>query len=64
MLSQAVKYLKELPVKSVAPLLREGFRHVSFHAEHLIDLVKNCTKIFFGELIGLAAHHFHQGVQF
>lgn len=55
------KHLKNIPVDLVKSMFLEGLFYVSSHADHFIDTVRNYSKIFFEELVGLAAHHQENG---
>ncbi|XP_048524151.1 uncharacterized protein LOC109543125 isoform X1 [Dendroctonus ponderosae] len=61
-LCQATKHLKGVAIDLIPPLLKEGFRYVLLHADRCTDMVKTVIKMFFAELVGLAAYHFHKGV--
>ncbi|XP_066137388.1 uncharacterized protein THADA isoform X2 [Euwallacea fornicatus] len=60
-LCHVAKYLKNMPIDLIKPLFLESLFYVSSHADHFIDVVRNYSKIFFDELVGLAAHYHENG---
>ncbi|XP_023011741.2 thyroid adenoma-associated protein homolog [Leptinotarsa decemlineata] len=55
------KQLKFLPRDLVKPLYLEGIAFVWSHIEHFVDSVRNYTKLFFVELVIVAATHRNEG---
>lgn len=60
-LAQVAKYMKSIPTNLITPLFLESLFYVSSHTDHFIDTVRNYSKIFFEELVRLAAHHHENG---
>lgn len=53
--------MKNIPTNLITPLFLESLFYVSSHTDHFIDTVRNYSKIFFEELVRLAAHHHDNG---
>ncbi|XP_050296471.1 uncharacterized protein LOC126736248 isoform X2 [Anthonomus grandis grandis] len=61
-LCHIAKYLKNIPQDLIKEMFLDGLFYVSSNAEHFIDTVRHYARIFFDELVGLAAYH--QGKDF
>nr|CAI5849814.1 unnamed protein product [Callosobruchus analis] len=60
-LSITAKQLIVIPMTLIKPLFLEGISFVSSHIDHFVDTVRNYAKLFFIELINLAAYHRRNG---
>lgn len=56
-LSILAKHLKNVPTDLMMPLFIEGLSYVWSHIEHFVDTVRNYAKLFFVELVTVAALH-------
>ncbi|XP_030763962.1 thyroid adenoma-associated protein homolog isoform X2 [Sitophilus oryzae] len=55
------KQFRKIPLNLVKDIFLEGLYYVSSHADYFIDTVRNYSKIFFEELVALAAYHYGNG---
>ncbi|CAG9815559.1 unnamed protein product [Phaedon cochleariae] len=53
--------LKHVPRELIKSLFMEGISYVWNHIEHFVDTVRNYVRLFFDELVALAAHHKNEG---
>ncbi|KAJ8947049.1 hypothetical protein NQ318_019942 [Aromia moschata] len=60
-LSIIVKHLKAVPQSLIKSLFLEGISYVWSHLEHFVDTVRNYTKLFFEDLVIVAAQHKNNG---
>nr|CAH7713689.1 unnamed protein product [Callosobruchus chinensis] len=56
-LSITAKQLTAIPKTLIKPLFLEGISFVWSHIDHFVDTVRNYAKLFFVELINVAAYH-------
>ncbi|KAG5896481.1 hypothetical protein JTB14_005862 [Gonioctena quinquepunctata] len=55
------KQLSSVPLDLIKPLFLEGISYILSHVGHFVDSVRNYTRMFFIDLVIVAAHHMNNG---